>query len=259
MVTTTRERTAVVTAAGGAIGTAVTQALLEQQIADRVIALDVRRPDTAAEGRGAPVRWHEVDLINDDLQPVLADIATTGGIDVLVNVFGGERSPAVALNPTPEWPIPEVWDDIFTWNVAVPYRVTRALRPFLYPGAAVCNVSSIAADLPWEISPAYGAAKAALEHWSRTLAAQLATSGVRVNVVRPGFVWSAQWAAITHDEFTTITADRIPLAQTPDGTREQHASDVADTVAFLTGPRARHLTGQIVAVDGGASLMRAAR
>jgi 3-oxoacyl-[acyl-carrier protein] reductase len=179
-------------------------------------------------------------------------------LSVLVNVLGGERRPAVRPVDDMGWPPAEVWDDIMALNVSSAYKTTRAVLDRLVPGAAVCNVSSIAATMPWAVSPAYGAAKAALEHWSNTLAVQLAHRCVRVNIVRPGFVWSRQWAAVDRVEFDAVVHDRVPLRQ-PAAGPEQSAEDVAASVAFLCSSAAAHVTGQAINVDGGAALVRAAR
>lgn len=180
-------------------------------------------------------------------------------------VGAGERAwrraaaPVVPVDDV-AWPPPEVWDDIIDLNVSAAYRLTRALAGRLAPGAAVCNVSSIAAAMPWAVSPAYGAAKAALEHWSSSLAVLLAPRAVRVNLVRPGFVWSRQWAAVDRAEFERVVADRVVLREAPPHTsREQTAADIAAAVAFLCSADARHVTGQAINVDGGATLVRAAR
>jgi len=251
--------TALVTAAAGRIGRAVVERLLAEQVVDRVLAVDLVAP---ADAPGlADVEWLACDLLDQaSLDALVA--AVPERLDVLVNVFGGERKPALRPVPDTAWPPDEVWSDIVERNLSSAYRVTRAVLDRLSPGAAVCTVSSIAATMPWAVSPAYGAAKAGLEHWSGSLAVLLADRGVRVNLVRPGFVWSDQWAAVDRAEFERVVADRVPLRRadsaTPTG-REQTAYDVAAAVAFLCSPAAAAITGQTVAVDGGASLVRAAR
>lgn len=253
-----RETTALVTAASGAIGRAVVERLLADGVARRVIAVDVAEPDRPLP-QGA--ESHRCDL-GDPGQLSLLDRGLPERLDILVNVLGGERRPPLRPVPDVRWPPQEVWDDILDLNLTSAFRVTGTVLDRLACGAAICNVSSIAAALPWEVSPAYGAAKAALEHWSASLAVHLADRGVRVNLVRPGFVWSRQWSAIDRAEFDRVVNDRVPLRQhRPAGPtdREQCAADVAASVGFLCSPAAAQVTGQAINVDGGATLVRAAR
>lgn len=247
--------TALVTAAGGEIGRAVVARLLADGVVDRVLAVDAAPPAGPLPAGAEPVNCDLCDpAALDGLSAALPD-----ELAVLVNVLGGERHPALRPVPDPAWPPPEVWDDILDLNLTSAYRLTAAVRDRLGPGAAICNVSSIAAVLPWAISPAYGAAKAALEHWSRSLAVLLAERGVRVNLVRPGFVWSPQWRAVDRAEFDRVVADRVPLVPVAPAARAQSGADVAAAVSFLCSPAARHTTGQAIDVDGGATLVRAAR
>jgi NAD(P)-dependent dehydrogenase (short-subunit alcohol dehydrogenase family) len=247
--------TALVTAAGGEIGRAVVARLLADGVVERVLAVDAAPP---AGGLPAGAEAVEADL-RDPAAPAALAAALPDGLAVLVNVLGGERHPALRPVPDPSWPPPEVWDDIVDLNLSTAYRVTAGLRDRLGPGSAICTVSSIAAVLPWAISPAYGAAKAALEHWSRSLAVLLADRGVRVNLVRPGFVWSPQWQAVDKAEFDRVVGDRVPLAPVAPAGRAQSGADVAAAVSFLCSPAARHTTGQAIDVDGGATLVRAPR
>jgi NAD(P)-dependent dehydrogenase (short-subunit alcohol dehydrogenase family) len=240
-------RTGVVTAAGGRIGSAVVGQLLAADVVDEVVAVDMIEPVVPEGAKGFVCDLREVSEV-DRLVAALPDRVST-----LVNVLGGERRPHLAPVEDVLWPPDVVWDDIFDLNLSTAYRVTRALRGRFGRGSAVCNVSSIAANMPWAVSPAYGAAKAALEHWSSTLAVALAPDGVRVNLVRPGFVWSRQWQDVSRAEFDDVVADRVPLR------REQTAEDVAAAVTFLCSPAAAQVTGQGIDVDGGATLVRAAR
>jgi 3-oxoacyl-[acyl-carrier protein] reductase len=248
--------TALVTAAAGRIGRAVVERLLAEKVVDRVLAADVAEADLGLDEEA--VQWVTCDLLDPaGLATLVA--ALPGQLTVLVNVFGGERRPALREVTDTAWPPDEVWSDIIDRNLTSAYRVTRAVLERLVPGAAVCTVSSIAATMPWAISPAYGAAKAGLEHWSNSLAVLLAGRGVRVNLVRPGFVWSDQWAAVDRDEFDRVVADRVPLRQADAASREQTADDIAKAVAYLCSPAAAQVTGQAINVDGGATLVRAAR
>lgn len=250
----TDDVTAVVTAACGAIGSAVVARLNAVEGVDRVIGVDVRVP------RAKPPAG--VELWSYDLRRP-QDVATFAerapdGLAIVVNVLGGEAHPPVCPVEDVAWPPAEVWDDIMDLNLSSAYRIMRALRGKLAVGAAVCNVSSIAATMPWAVSPAYGAAKAALEHWSSSLAVLLAGRGIRVNLVRPGFVWSEQWRSVDRAEFDRVADDRV-LLRAPGSGRAQRAADIAESVTFLCSPAAAHVTGQAINVDGGAALTRAAR
>ena len=141
------------------------------------------------------------------------------------------------------------WDLTLDTCLKGPWLLTTRLAPLL-AGGAVVNVSSTGAVRTVPHYGAIGVAKAALEHLTRCLAAELAAQGVRVNAVRSGVL--ATSALDTHPEGRALrreTARRVPAG------RLVTVEDVADAVAFLAGPASLMIRGQTLVVDGGLELL----
>jgi 3-oxoacyl-[acyl-carrier protein] reductase len=168
-------------------------------------------------------------------------------IDVLVNNAGGntdlDRTEAGDLEG-----LAAAWRANFDSNVLTAVLVTTALSPWLTDDARVVTIGSIAAR---NGAGSYGAAKAAIEGWTASLASELGPRGITANVVSPGLVLDTEFfrGRLTEEGI----AQRV--AQTRDG-RPGEPADVAATVRFLASPEARHITGQVVHVNGGAYLGR---
>jgi NAD(P)-dependent dehydrogenase (short-subunit alcohol dehydrogenase family) len=173
-------------------------------------------------------------------------LAALGGLDILVNNAGGGRA---FLGGS--WTIPDKeWHDNFELNLFAAIRLTNAVLPALRASkaAAVVNISSAAATMPFGPFAHYGAAKAALEYYSRTLAMELAPSGIRVNVVSPGVIstpGSAEFAKTTPGFSSDDWLRNIPLG------RIGATEDIAEVVALLVSDRGKFLTGVNYRVDGG--------
>jgi NAD(P)-dependent dehydrogenase (short-subunit alcohol dehydrogenase family) len=172
-------------------------------------------------------------------------LAALGGLDILVNNAGGARAFLAG-----SWTIPEKeWHDAFALNLFAAIRLTNAVLPALRTSkaAAVVNISSAAAMMPFGAFAHYGAAKAALNYYSRTLAVELAPS-VRVNVVSPGVI-----STPGSEEFSKANPEFSPadwLRNIPLG-RIGSTEDIAEVVALLVSDRGKFLTGANYGVDGG--------
>ncbi|MER7985848.1 SDR family oxidoreductase [Streptomyces noursei] len=125
---------------------------------------------------------------------------------------------------------------------------TRALEDRLADGGAVIHIGSIAAD---QGSGSYGAAKAGLASWNVELARLLGPRGITANVVAPGYIAGTEFF---RDRLADARRERL-IADTATG-RPGSVDDVTGAVAFLASPAARHVTGQVQNVNGGAHTTR---
>lgn len=175
-----------------------------------------------------------------------AAAAALGGIDVLVNNATGYG----------------MADDEASWAVSMSVdlmaavRASQAALPFLLQGngPAIINIASGSGLNPSVRNPAYGAAKAAVIHYTRTQAATLIKQGVRVNCVAPGSIEFP--GGLWEKRKTTDPAlYNGALAMCPAG-RMGFPEEVANVVVFLASPLASWVTAQIVSVNGGQGLVR---
>lgn len=192
----------------------------------------------------------------------LADTALEilGGVDVLVNNAGGASSGGMphlgGYAAIPD----EDWVAALMTNYLAAVRLDRALLPVMIEqrGGVIIEMASNVARRPVGPLLHYGAAKAALVHYAKGLAAEVAQYGVRVNSVLPGLVRTPAMDMVTQSIGQATGMDRDDVVQMmtqAEGALLEGISepeDVADLVAFLASDRSARITGASYVIDGGA-------
>ncbi|MGH3572707.1 MAG: SDR family NAD(P)-dependent oxidoreductase [Pseudonocardiaceae bacterium] len=215
---------------------------------DTVLILG-RRPEPlhrAAAELGPAVRAVVCDATDPtQVETLRAQLPTT--VDVLVNSAGGNTDldrpssddlVSLAAN----------WRANLESNLLSAVLITTVVADRLTEGGAVISISSIAAD---KGAGAYGAAKAGLASWNIDLARELGPRSVTANVLSPGYIAETE---LFRDQLTDQRRDAL-IAATFTG-RAGTPDDVAGAVAFLASSAARQITGQVLAVNGGARTTR---
>lgn len=237
----------VITGGAGGIGQAVAERLTREN--QTVVILDVNgdagaRVVAQFQERGAKLSFLRVDVSQEtEVQSSFDRIkGEQGRIDVLVNVAGG----SVHRHPLDEFPL-DHWQAVLDANLTSTFLCCRAVTPLMksQKSGAIVNISSDIAFSGDAGRSAYAAAKAGVLGLTRSLALELAASGIRVNAVAPGRIATARVRANYTDAEWETAAKRIPMGHA--GAPE----DVAEAVAYLAGAGAKHMTGQTIHVNGG--------
>jgi 7-alpha-hydroxysteroid dehydrogenase len=240
------DRVAVVTGAGRGIGAASAVALAEAG-ADIVVSsrtasqLDDVAAQIGAAGQRALVVPADLSDLDNVAALAIAAHETFGRLDVVVNNVGG-TIPNAFLDTTTEY-----LEEAFHFNVATAHALCRAAVPLMleHGGGTVVNISSIMGRVSGRGYLAYGAAKAALAHYTRLAARDLAPR-IRVNAIAVGSVaTSALEFVVQNDEMRTAMEEATPLHSIGE------AEDVAAAVVYLASPASAYVTGKVLEVDGG--------
>lgn len=138
------------------------------------------------------------------------------------------------------------WDDVINTDLSSIYRVTKACLRGMTKArwGRVINISSVVGSMGNPGQSNYAAAKAGVEGYSRALASELASRGLTVNCIAPGFISTDMTDALSEEQKTTL------LGRVPAG-RLGEASEVAELVVFLAGDGAAYITGETIHVNGG--------
>ncbi|WP_033290450.1 SDR family NAD(P)-dependent oxidoreductase [Amycolatopsis jejuensis] len=240
--TTLAGRAAVVTGASSGIGAQIARELSAAGARVLLVGRRTERLGHLAAELGGDAAWLGVDVTADTAP---ADIVTCaleafGRLDILVNA-AGVFAPA-PFTETTDQSLDEQWQV----NVRAPFRLARAAAGHLREGSSIIFVSSICGYVGFPNSSAYCATKGAVELLVKSLTAELAPKGVRVNAVAPGNVRTDINAHLLAD----ADYEKQMLASTPAG-RIGEVEDIAPAVVFLASPAAAYIHGTSLLVDGG--------
>jgi 2-hydroxycyclohexanecarboxyl-CoA dehydrogenase len=239
----------VVTGAGSGIGRAVATAVAE--LGGRVVLGDLNQP--AAEqvaamlresGAAAVARRLDV-TVAESVHAFAASVLDDSGVpDVLVNTVGWDVIQPFVENT------PEYWDQIVDLNFLGPVRVTRAfLDGMIERGAgAIVNVASDAGRVGSTGETVYAGAKGGVIAFTKSLAREMARHGIRVNCVCPGPTDTPLFRS-QPEKMQQALERAIPLR------RVARPSEVADAIAFLASDRSTFITGQVLSVSGGLTMV----
>ncbi len=178
--------------------------------------------------------------------------AQLGTVDVLVNCAGGDIG-AAGGKPVPNDALGIPLEDIRALtenNFYGTILVCQAFIPTMVKAGrgSVINIASAAAHFGVTNGVVYAALKAAVVHYTRCLAKELQSEGVRINAVSPGATKTARFEA------TRVVDPQMMDSSKKSLQRYAEPAEIADAVAFLAGPRSRFINGQVLRVDGGETL-----
>jgi NAD(P)-dependent dehydrogenase (short-subunit alcohol dehydrogenase family) len=232
MATDPDRSTALVTGAASGIGRATCERLASDGW--RVVGIDL--VDAAISG---------VELVAGDA----GDVLVLGRALELAGRLNGLVCSAGIL-PVGGWDDPSRWDEAIRVDLTAPFTATRLAWPALREAqGSVVYIGSIIGPVEGSTrSPGYAAAKAGLEGLARSTALIGGPIGVRVNIVAPGAIDTPLDEALLPPDGRTD----IPLG------RMGHAEEVAGLVSWLLGPDASYITGSVLRVDGGRSVLNPA-
>ncbi len=237
-------RVAIITGSGRGIGKAIALRLAETGATVVVNDIDESAQGVAEEikamNRQSLAILADVSLSSDVARLVETTRATYGKIDILVNNAGITRDQLVVRMSD------EDWDRVLTVNLKSTFLCTRAVLRHMIKQrwGRIISIASIVGIVGNPGQANYASAKAGIIGFTRTVAKEVASRGITVNAIAPGFIDTEMTQQLGEDRRQELMR-HIPLGYLGS------PRDVAEAVAFLASEEARYITGQVLNVDGG--------
>jgi 3-hydroxybutyrate dehydrogenase len=249
-------RTALVTGGAGGIG---------REVARSLAGLGARIVPCSRDASGLEAVAREIRESGGEAEALVCDVRSReavgkavdraasrwGGVDVLVNAAGDAASAPLARTTD------EIWDSMMSVNLTAPFLFMRALVPSMRARGwgRIVSVASTAGRAGFPYISAYCASKHGLVGLTRAVAAEVASSGITVNAVCPGYVDTPMTRRSVETIVRTTGRDekeaRAVLEASSPQKRLMTAAEVAHLVAVLCMPESAGITGQAIVLDGG--------
>jgi len=252
-------RRAYVTGGSSGAGAAIVQAFAD---AGANVAIGASKRARNAEALAGRIRWNggTAHVIVADLSDraatdaaAKAAVEALGGIDIFVHCAGIDVTSTAPTHETPD----DIWDHMMSIHLTAAFRLSKALIPDMLKGTkpSVLFVGSVAGLVAWQDDVAYNVAKAGLHHLARCIAADYAGQGLRANAIAPGVIDTAPTRRYAggmeggEGQGMRVLAGLHPIGRcaTPD--------EVADIATFLSSDAAGFITGVVLPVDGGMTMI----
>ncbi|MFB9134780.1 3-oxoacyl-ACP reductase FabG [Vibrio sp. AK197] len=235
-------KVALVTGASRGIGRSIAELLVERGATVIGTATSENGANAISEylgsnGKGLALNVTEIDSVESVLKTINDEF---GSIDILVNNAGITRDNLLMRMKDDEW------TDIIDTNLTSIFRLSKAvLRGMMKKRSGrIINVGSVVGTMGNAGQTNYAAAKAGVIGFTKSMAREVASRGVTVNTVAPGFIETDMTKAL-NDEQRAATLSQVPAGRLGD------PREIASAVAFLASPEAAYITGETLHVNGG--------
>jgi 3-oxoacyl-[acyl-carrier protein] reductase len=242
-------KTAVVTGGSRGIGLTIVELFLKEGAAVYIMDLipcdSMAELEKTAQQTGVSIHYKKTDVSSEEQTTAVVKVilSESGGIDVLVNNAGITRDGLIFRMPL------ENWQSVLAVNLTSAFLVSKnvAMAMMKKRTGSIVNMASISGLFGNVGQTNYAASKGGLIAFTKSLAKEVASRGVRVNAVAPGYIDTDMTRKLS-EEVREFMRERVSLG------RPGTAEEVAKVVLFLASDLASYVTGEVIRIDGGMAL-----